>query len=65
VAEFRQQQAQGLVSSSDLLDMVAEADRAGMQRIQAQYQYQTSVAVLMNVMGRTQTHFEESTHEAK
>jgi hypothetical protein len=42
-----------------MLDMVAEADKAEVQYLQARFQYQTSIAMLTNVMGKTQIVFEE------
>ncbi len=59
LAEVRQQYEQGLIQASDMLDMVAEADKAKIQYLQSRFQYQTSIAVLTNVMGKTQVVFEE------
>ncbi len=65
LAEVRQQYEQGLVQASDMLDMVAEADRAEIQFLQSRFQYQTSIAVLTNVMGKTQIVFEEPANGRK
>ena len=59
LAEVKQQYEQGLIHASDMLDMVAEADKAEVQYLQARFQYQTSIAMLTNVMGKTQIVFEE------
>ena len=65
LAEVRQQYEQGLIQASDMLDMVAEADRAEIQYLQSRFQYQTSIAVLTNVLGKTRIVFEEPTDESK
>jgi outer membrane protein TolC len=65
LAEVRQQYEQGLIQVSDMLDMVAEADKAEVQYLQGRFQYQTSIAVLTNVTGKTQIVFEESTNESR
>jgi len=65
LAEVKQQYQQGLVQTSDMLAMIAEADAAQINYLQAQLQYQMSIAVLINVMGKTQISFEESADEAK
>jgi outer membrane protein TolC len=65
LAEVRQQYEQGLIKVSDMLDMVAEADKAEVQYLQGRFQYQTSIAVLINVMGKTQIVFEESMNESR
>jgi len=59
LAEVKQQYEQGLIHASDMLDMVAEADKAEVQYLQARFQYQTSIAILTNVMGKTRVVFEE------
>ena len=65
LAEVQQQYEQGLIQASDMLAMTAEADQAEIQYLLARFQNQTSIAMLTNVMGKTQTVFQESTHEAK
>ncbi len=65
LAEVKQQYHQGLVQTSNMLRMIAEADEAQINYLQAQLQYQMSVAVLINVMGKTQISFEESVNETK
>jgi len=57
--EVKQQYEQGLIQASDMLAMAAESDRAEIQYLQAQFQYQTGIAVLNNVIGNTQIIFEE------
>jgi len=59
LAEVRQQYEQGLIQASDMLDMVAVADEAEVRYLQARFQYQTSIAVLINVTGKTRIVFEE------
>ncbi len=63
--EVKQQYEQGLVQVSDMLAMASESDRAEIQYLQAQFQYQIGIAVLNNVIGNTKTVFEESTNENK
>ena len=58
--EIKDQAAQGLVQTGDVLRMTAEADNARVQALVAQYQHQVSIATLINVLGRTETHFEET-----
>jgi outer membrane protein TolC len=65
LAEVREQYAHGLIQASDMLDMVAEADKAEIQYLQSRFRYQTSIAVLNNVMGKTQIVFEEPMNESK
>jgi outer membrane protein TolC len=65
LAEVKQQYEQGLIQASDMLAITAEADNTEVQYLQAQFQYQTGIAVLNNVIGNTQTVFEESTNENK
>ena len=65
LAEVQQQYKQGLVQASDMLDMVAEADGAEIQYLQSRIRYQTSIAVLTNVMGKTQIVFEEPSNDRK
>lgn len=62
--ELRQQHRQGLVQTSDLLALIAENYQSRTQHLLAQVQYQTSIAMLLNVMGQTQIDFEESTNDA-
>lgn len=63
LAEARQQQREGLVNNSELLDLLAQRDGAQMQAINAGYQYQVSRATLRNVIGRTKIDFEEHDHD--
>jgi len=59
LAEVKQQYEQGLIQASDMLAMTAEADESEIRYLQARFQYQTGIAVLTNVMGKTQIVFEE------
>jgi outer membrane protein TolC len=61
--EVKHQYEQGLVQASDMLTVAAEADKAKIQYLQARFQYQTSIAMLLNVMGKTKTDFEEPMNE--
>jgi len=63
LAEVRQQWGEGLVSASELLDLLAQRDSAHMQAINAGYRYQVSTATLWNVVGKTKIDFEESQHD--
>lgn len=63
LSEVKQQYEQGLVQASDMLLMIAETDKAQIQYLQARLQYQTSIAVLINVMGKTDTSVEEQNNE--
>jgi outer membrane protein TolC len=65
LAEVKQQYEQGLIQASDMLVAAAEADEAEIRYLQTRFQYQTSISVLTNVMGKTQTVFEESTNESR
>lgn len=60
--EVRQKWQEGLVSSSEMLEMTAERDRTRMQAISSRFQYQISAATLLNAMGRTKIDYEESHH---
>jgi outer membrane protein TolC len=64
LSELKQKHAQGLVQPSDLLSLVAENHQTHSQVLLAQVQYQTSVAMLLNVMGKTPIDFEESVDDA-
>jgi len=64
LSELRHQHAQGLVQTSDLLSLVADENQARTQHLLAQMKYQTTVAMLLNVMGKTQTEFKESSDDA-
>ena len=62
-AEARQQQGEGLVNTSELLDLLAQRDSAQMQAINAGHQYQVSRATLRNVIGKTKIDFEEDEYD--
>jgi outer membrane protein TolC len=53
LSEVKNQYEQGLIQTSDMLTMTAEAQNAEVQNIQAQFQYQTCIAILNNVMGQS------------
>lgn len=59
LAEVRQQYEQGLIQASDMLATTAESDEAEIRYLQARFQYQTSIALLTNVTGKTRIVFEE------
>jgi outer membrane protein TolC len=62
--DVKQKHAQGLIQPSDLLTRVAEDYQTRTQQLLAQAQVQTSVAMLLNVMGKTQTEFKEFSNDA-
>ncbi len=63
--DTRQQWQEGLVGSSELLDVTAGRDRAHAQAINARFQYQVSTATLLNVMGKTRIDYEEPNHDGQ
>jgi len=63
LAETEQKWREGLVNSSELLDLRAECDKARVQAINARFQYQVSTATLLNVMGKTKIDYEEPEHD--
>jgi len=63
LVELQQKWQEGLVDSSELLDVTAQGDRARMQTINARFQYQVSAATLLNVMGKTKIDYEEPEHD--
>ena len=65
LSEMQKQFKQGLIQTSDMLTMMAEAQNAEVQSLQARFQYQTCIAMLNNVMGNTKTIFKESTNDTK
>ncbi|MBN1973537.1 MAG: TolC family protein [Sedimentisphaerales bacterium] len=65
LAEIKKQYEQGLIQTSDMLMMTAEAQNAEVQSLQARFQYQTCIAMLNNVMGHTKTKFEDSNNDTK
>jgi outer membrane protein TolC len=62
LAQGCEQHAQGFLLTSELLRQVLQAEEAQLHVLQADFYTQTSIALLNNVMGKTQTHFEDSTH---
>lgn len=62
-AELQQKWREGLVNSSELLDVTARRDRARMQAINARFQHQVGAATLLNVMGKTKIEYEEPEHD--
>ncbi len=65
MSEIQKQYKQGLIQTSDMLTMTAEAQNAEVQSLQARFQYQTCIAILNNVMGNTKTVFEDSANDTK
>ncbi|MEN6424708.1 MAG: TolC family protein [Phycisphaerales bacterium] len=63
--ETQQKWREGLVSYSDMADVLAAADKARMQSIIARFQYQVSTATLLNAMGQTKTDYEETRHDGQ
>ena len=61
--ESRQQWQEGLIRASDMLDVTAERDNAHMQAISSRFQYQVTVATLLNAMGKTKIDYEEPEHD--
>lgn len=59
LTEAEEKYAEGLIRSSELLDLRAERDKARAQAINARFQYQVSTATLLNVMGKTKIDYEE------
>ncbi|MBN2180597.1 MAG: TolC family protein [Sedimentisphaerales bacterium] len=57
LAEIKQQYEQGLVQAGEMLKVTAEANNTEIQYLQSRFQYQSSIAVLANVMGETQVVF--------
>lgn len=65
LSEIRKQYEEGLVQTSDMLMMTAEAQNAEVQNLQSRFQYQTCIAMLINITGKTKTNFEVSENDAK
>jgi len=65
LAETEQKWREGLVNSSELLDLRAECDKTRVQAINARFQHQVSVATLLNVMGKTKIDYEEPSHDGQ
>jgi len=63
--ETQQRWHEGLVSYSDMAEVLAATDKARMQAISARFQYQVSIATLLNAMGRTKTDYEETGHDGQ
>jgi len=61
--ETRQKWREGLVNASEMLDVTAKRDKARMQAVSARFQYQVSVATLLNAMGKTKIEYEEPEHD--
>ncbi len=54
---------EGLVNSSEMLQVTAEKDQALMQAENTRFQYQVSIATLLNVIGRTNTEIKGTENE--
>ncbi|MBN1361078.1 MAG: TolC family protein [Sedimentisphaerales bacterium] len=63
--EAEQQWREGLVGSSELLEVAAGRDRARAQAIGARFAYQVSTATLLNVMGKTRIDYEEPVDDSQ
>jgi outer membrane protein TolC len=63
--ETEQQWREGLVGSSELLDVAARRDSARAQATAARFQYQVATATLWNVMGKTRLDYEEPHHDGQ
>lgn len=63
LAEVKEKWREGLVQSSDMLDVLAEKDNAQMELANSRFQLQVAIATLYNVMGITDTDYEESKYE--
>ena len=61
--EIKQKWDEGMINSSEMLQVTADRDQALMQVVNTRYQYQVSIATLLNVVGRTDTHIEEEKNE--
>ncbi len=62
-AEIEEKWREGLVSSSEMLSVIAERDNAQMQVMATRFQHQISIATLINAMGKTETATEEQKNE--
>ena len=63
VAEAEQKWREGLIDSSEMLDLTAQRDKARVQAIAAKFQHQVGIATLLNVMGKTTIDIEEPEHD--
>lgn len=63
VVEAEQKWREGLIDSSEMLDLAAQRDKARVQAIAAKFQHQVGIATLLNVMGKTQIDIEEPEHD--
>jgi len=61
--EIEEKWREGLVSSSEMLNVTAERDSAQMQVMAARFQHQISIATLINSMGKTDTSVEEQNND--
>jgi len=58
--EVQEKWHEGLVDSSEMLDVLAEKEVAQMDFMNSRFQLQVSIATLYNVMGITDTNYEEN-----
>ncbi len=63
VVEAEQKWREGLIDSSEMLDLTAQRDKARVQAIAAKFQHQVGIATLLNVMGKTKIDIEEPEHD--
>ena len=61
--EIEEKWREGLVSSSEMLNVTAERDSAQMQVMAARFQHQISIATLINSMGKADTSVEEQNND--
>jgi len=63
LAEAEEKWREGLIQSSDMLDVLAEKDNAQTELTNSHFQLQVAVATLYNVMGITDKEYEESRYD--
>jgi outer membrane protein TolC len=61
--EVNQKWDEGMINSSEMLQVTADRDQALMQVVNTRFQYQVSIATLLNVIGRTDIQVEEQENE--
>ncbi len=65
LTEAEQKWGEGLIRSSELLDLRATRDKARAQAINARFQYQVSTATVLNIMGKTKIDYEEPQYDGE
>jgi len=61
--QIKQKWDEGMINSSEMLQVTAEREQAVMQVINTRFQYQVCIATLLNVIGKTNTQIEEEKNE--